>query len=86
MQGTRWDNLNDDLPQPGQYGKDSGGWYGCPPQTLPDDGLPMCAALGNHQVIEHEDATITVSPSILITHWTGRQWHGFLERGVWREI
>lgn len=44
--------------------------------------------LGNHAVTEHEDGTITVSPSILIT---GRRsdsktvWHGFLERGIWRQ-
>lgn len=33
-----------------------------------------------------EDGTITVSPSILISHWEGRSWHGYLERGVWREV
>lgn len=41
--------------------------------------------LANHQVTEHEDGTITVSPSILV--WGGGQpgeWHGYLERGVWR--
>jgi len=34
-----------------------------------------------HSIVVHEDGTITVSPSILGTHW-----HGFLERGVWREV
>lgn len=35
---------------------------------------------------EHDDGTITVSPSIL-AHPTADApgWHGFLERGVWRE-
>ena len=33
---------------------------------------------------EHEDGTITVTPSIVITTHVGT-WHGFLERGVWRE-
>lgn len=41
--------------------------------------------LGNHDVTEHEDGTITVSPSILVSDNSGELWHGFLERGVWRE-
>lgn len=45
--------------------------------------------LGNHEVTEHEDGTITVSPSILIDAHERHDgscpgWHGFLERGVWR--
>lgn len=43
--------------------------------------------LGQHDVDEHEDGTITVSPSILVTLvGTGEGWHGFLERGVFREV
>jgi hypothetical protein len=45
-------------------------------------------SLAKHDVIEHEDGTITVSPSILITGYEGDhqvQWHGYLERGRWRE-
>ena len=38
--------------------------------------------LESHTVTEHEDGTITVSPSILDPSPGG--WHGFLERGVWR--
>lgn len=44
--------------------------------------------LGNHQITEHDDGTITVSPSILIqSTWASEpvQWHGWLEHGVWRE-
>lgn len=38
-----------------------------------------------HTVVEHEDDTITVTPSIRITDSHGTEfWHGFLERGVWR--
>lgn len=46
--------------------------------------------LQRHEVTEHEDGTITVSPSILIqTSNDGGKtmvelWHGWLERGVWR--
>ncbi len=87
MNGFRRDNPNDDLPEPGQYGLGSdGAWFGSPPQRLDSDGLPLIADLSKHQVVEHEDGTITVSPSILIRRGhTGEQWHGFLERGVWRE-
>lgn len=45
--------------------------------------------LGNlraHDVEEHEDGTITVSPSILVSDHTGELWHGYLERGMWREV
>jgi hypothetical protein len=70
----------------GEYGKEprTGTWYACPPT---DDQL--LGNLGNHQVIEHEDGTITVSPSILISGYDGDRdisWHGFFERGVWREV
>ena len=36
---------------------------------------------------EHDDGTITLSPSINLHPAPGRDgWHGFLERGVWREV
>ncbi len=59
------------------------------------DGLWMCMTpsrfignLANHKITEHEDGTITVSPSILVTTTMAgekRAWHGWLERGVWRQ-
>lgn len=71
---------------PGEYGKDKDGlWYCVPPGK---DPFAFMGCLGdgarNHKVTEHEDGTITVSPSILIQSHEG-SWHGFLERGVWRE-
>lgn len=41
--------------------------------------------LVRHDVVEHEDGTITVSPSIKITQPGGKAGgrHGFLRRGVW---
>lgn len=36
-----------------------------------------------HQVTEHEDGTITVSPSI---YDAPDGWHGWLEHGVWRSV
>ena len=52
--------------------------------------LPNCGAGGlqNHKVEEHEDGTITVTPSILMYgHQKGQktQRHGFLTRGIWNE-
>lgn len=72
--------------QEGDYGKDprNGFWYGRPPGQ-------HTGSFGGHEVIEHDDETITVSPSILL--WDQDEngnkvtlWHGFLERGVWRSV
>jgi hypothetical protein len=83
MQGKRveWEGqiLNE-----GEYSKaPSGIWFCCTP------GNHM-GNLGAHKIIEHEDGTITVSPSILISstdHKGTRHelWHGFLEKGIWRQ-
>lgn len=89
-EGTRRDlTESDGLPNPGEYGKTAGGWwYGCPPVPIDEWGFPVMGNLSQHTVTEHEDGTITVSPSILIG--AGRQdkspWHGFLERGIWRQV
>ncbi len=82
MQGKRHDldGMDFDLA-PGEYGKRQGRWYACPPGM--ENGM---GSLASHDVVEHEDGTITVSPSILITYSDGRQWHGYLECGVWREV
>ena len=47
--------------------------------------LPNCGqfSIRKHQVEEHEDGTITVSPSIVCEGRTIR--HGHLTRGVWSE-
>jgi hypothetical protein len=60
----------------GEYGRDvSGAWLARPPGNHMGD-------LSGHEVTEHEDGTISVSPSILIND--GRsEWHGYLRRGVW---
>lgn len=46
----------------------------------------MHADLQAHEVVEHDDGTITVSPSILTWQEHGEQWHGYLRRGVWSEV
>lgn len=64
--------------RPGTYGKDSRGvWMIC----FPNGAL---GSLEKHTVTEHEDGTITVSPSILVTGG-GLKIHGYLERGIWRD-
>lgn len=59
------------------------GWQVRPP-TCHAGGIPQ------HEVIEHSDGTITVSPSIVLHDFDAegnpKTWHGFLERGVWREV
>lgn len=48
--------------------------------------LPGCGlgCLKNHQVEEHEDGTISVTPSILVTGGSsGIRRHGFLTLGFW---
>ena len=66
----------------GDYGKGADGiWYARPP------GVPM-RSIENHEVTEHEDGTITVSPSILVTTEENDcriEWHGYLRRGVWEK-
>lgn len=86
----RGEDGNYNALQPGEYGKDQDGlWYCCAPTAVDVDGFGFHGALGDgtgvrgHQVVEHEDGTITVSPSILINRHDG-SWHGYLERGVWR--
>lgn len=83
MQGTRRDYEDSSIPNAGEYGKDSiGQWY-CVPPNQPR----LIANLSNHRVLEHEDGTITVSPSILVMlEWRGLEWHGYLERGIFREV
>jgi hypothetical protein len=53
--------------------------------------LPKCGAgvLSKHTIQEHDDGTVTVNPSILMTghdKGTAMQRHGYLERGKWREV
>ncbi len=55
--------------------KTPNGYYGC---------------LVRHEITEHEDGTITVAPSILVSMMDEdkknkkKLWHGYLEKGIWR--
>lgn len=81
MIGTRVETDGEMVRTHGSYWKSADGtWYCHPPGDKGYSGN-----LRQHDVTEHEDGTITVSPSILITNPQKGKWHGFLERGVWRE-
>lgn len=88
-QGVRVEmGAGDELPQEmpvGGYAVDSKGlvWCRVPGST---SSLRAYRRLDLHQSVVHEDGTITVSPSILALGHDGVNWHGFLERGVWREV
>jgi hypothetical protein len=62
----------------GDYSRIGGTWYGRTPNGL-------MANLANHTVAEHEDGTITVSPSILVNQGEGKSYHGWLLRGEWSD-
>ena len=66
---------------PGDYGFENGEWLARPPKKIP----LMLRSLEDHDVVEHEDGTITVSPSIKINRGDDIIWHGYLEKGIWRE-
>lgn len=65
----------------GGYAQFEGEWYVRPP------GCPFAASISQHEVTQHADGTITVSPSILyqVDHYN-YSFHGFLEHGVWRSV
>jgi hypothetical protein len=69
----------------GDYGfsPKAGHWQVRPPGCHAG-GIPL------HKITEHEDKTITVSPSILFRDadegGNEFRWHGFLEHGIWRTI
>ena len=66
----------------GDYGKMADGFWLCRPPGR------HAGIINHHQVTEHEDGTITVSPSLVIDDGDSAQppWHGFLEHGMWRTV
>jgi len=61
--------------EPGTYGQDwTGEWWARPPKG-------SAGRLSLHKITEHEDGTISATPSILTP-----EWHGFLEHGFWRKV
>lgn len=100
MIGRRIENPNNytNTPtvQPGDYWKDRDGhWYVAAPVSPDDDGFLLIADVSTWTVIEHEDRTITVQPSIFWgmggypnspPEWAAKHtWHGWLKHGEWSE-
>jgi len=100
MIGRRIENpdnfTNGPIVLPGDYWKDKAGhWHVAAPTPRDDDGDLLIADVSTWTVTEHDDGTITVHPSIFwgSSGWPGsprewaakHTWHGFLERGIWRE-
>lgn len=85
MKGERRDGKEPHLLVTGEYTRceRDDRWYMVPP-----DGVLCAISPRKHTVTEHNDGTITVSPSIrrFATHDAPREWHGYLERGVWRTV
>lgn len=54
--------------------------------------FPYAASVAKHEVVEHDDGSITCSPSLEITYdWYGEgshlyRWHGMLIRGTFTEV
>src|SRR6476661_1796324 len=63
--------------QPGEYFKLGKSLWACKAPNGDEGTIGL-----HHVVVEHEDGTITAMPSLQFE--TGKRWHGFLERGVWR--
>jgi hypothetical protein len=66
--------------QPGEYWRNGDRWCGITPR------FDHYVDVTTWTVTEHDDGTITVSPSIFGNKDRPSAWHGFLERGVWREV
>lgn len=80
MTGRRLpDGWNYAESEPGDYWLTPKGWW-----ELRDPNGALGRLGSGHTVTVHDDGTITVSPSILSPDPGG--WHGWLERGVWRQV
>lgn len=85
--------------KPGDYGRCDAGWFVCCPDgSTTRLWVDEDDRNGNRHVItEHEDGSITVSGSVLggrvvpsaciggVGPISSPAWHGWLERGVWRD-
>jgi len=87
---TQGKRVEDNLPAiflcQGDYGRTmlDGKWVW---YCMAPAGGSMRGNLSAHNVIEHEDGTITVSPSILISGGLDMKQsrHGHLTKGIWKE-
>ena len=83
MVGRRRPDGNPDYvtdKQPGDYWRHTDGAW----RAITPNGMPV--NLRDHPVDEHEDGTITVTPSIQQIASSRQRYEGFLARGAWREV
>ncbi len=84
MQGRR---LSDETSpadmEPGDYLLRGERWFVRLPSGYGPVSLDHSANGGAWSITEHDDGTITASPSIFDAP---DGWHGYLERGVWRSV
>lgn len=88
LQGIRVTDLNISLTEykPGEYSLRPAGhdYADAPRQLYFRDPAGNIGRVERHTITEHEDGTISVSPSILVERGAaGNNWHGHLQRGVW---
>ena len=77
MKGRRADDgIEPHQLAPGEYVYWRDQWWGCTPNGH------LCN-LVKHDVTQHADRTITVSPSILVKMQHAELYHGYLRAGVW---
>jgi hypothetical protein len=73
----------DDPFRPGSYGRvnvqNHWEWRGCTPNG-------HTCNLSAHEVIEHDDGSISVKPSIRVSMSDKEVWHGYLEQGNWKQV
>jgi len=95
MQGIRvWPDAdgwldNKEIYKPARYGRCTAerakgrvGWW----QVTAPDGSVGCLNPNIHTVVEHDDGTITVTPSLDFSKRKPGGWHGWLMRGVFRSV
>lgn len=90
------------IEQPGDYCGPVRGYTGdreaiffLKPNARDDDAPPHArgiqhVAIPPHTYVEHDDGTLSIFASIGDTRGDGSEgsdgWHGFLERGIWRQV
>jgi hypothetical protein len=87
MTGKRVYDLEPHEYERGDYGRWHDMWF-CRAPGNDEEPRRFTGNLSNHEVVEHEDGTITVTPSILVSYtWAGveHSWHGYLRNGEWSE-
>ena len=79
IENNKWPNKQGEYSKWIREGDKDIKWMFMPPKA----GYGL-STLSLHKIIEHEDNSITVEGSILVKG-KGGSWHGYLEKGIWRE-